>query len=54
MEGRERKEGGAGRDRQHDADRVNGAVGDHFGTRIVPAPHERHFKLGIWPRVVHR
>ena len=43
MENGKSQQDRSGRDRQHDADRVNDAVGDELGSRIMEAPGERNF-----------
>jgi hypothetical protein len=53
MEGGERQQRRSGCYRQHDADGVDDAVGDHFGARIVPAPDERDAYIGVLLAIAH-
>ena len=51
MEGGKGEQDRSGRDRQHDADRVDDAVGDQLGARIVEAPGRTGYRLS---RLLHR
>ena len=49
----EREQRRAGGDRQHDADRMNDAVGDDLGARIVEAAPEGDVDMGVAIAAMH-